>query len=951
MNEEQIKYYNLTKVTKRDLDEGVWDAEHKGLYSKDGKRFLLYKRPYEHIHSGKFDHFTFKSGVEVICEKAFEHGALLEGFKLPDTVVAIGEHALAHVMRFGERIVLPKTLQFIGQHIFGYSEGIFEVEFEEGLQKVDMGDILDFGANTTVYIPSTMTTIGDNGFGKTNSSAGIHVSKMSKSFCVEDDVLYDYNKTKLLRCPITKRGKLVVPEGVTSIGKYAFRICGIDVDYSTERVPKMSVVLPKSLKCIEKGAFKDAHIHSLYIGENVSVIEEQAFEGYFAKDVIVSPKNPYYESCHGMLIDKRTMKLITISGSFTGKDINHKWFEVKNNVLIDKNRKTVLMAIGYSGCNAFLSPTYDTETMPVNSSRDLIVPKGVEAIKGDAFSYCQLNSLTIPEGVTYIGTGAFRYMIVQSISLPSTLCSEILSQIKSINGGVSLSDELTFYVPKGTKKKFLKMSFNPSHLENFIKEIGCEDGVSMSVETEEDDFDSLACVTNEDFKQSFVDKHQVRYSKDMKRLLKFEGFHSHFSTYWVEEGTEIICKEATTSDRYQYVRTFVVPKSVKYIGCCPSIDRLLICGDKVRFSPSIISLGENDTVYIPCGTWTHYYNELEKARIEIKRDDDKDYRLVELSRASVAMYLEQQERTLTNIIKTRKLVSEITVDSINGDIEKIYICYRDKKRVFFLNADDGYLSRDIIHKILSVLGMSYRDIMDILKIDIYEVDVNEENRIFLEGQILASDVIYSYSTPVDFLDKDTDNVATIEWNEKMYESGNYLRKEDVQELLNRKIPMVSVILNEVSPELFFTFFWDYKERPLSQMTSNSILRQLFPHKRPNDITQEEKKVMAYNLIILVKGFIDHYGKVEDVLLPFKTKDDDMHNAISDEEERLVLLISDYYKQMIDKVRGCESETDVVPLFPETQNVQMLKDYLQSHHVNENLINSIVAPAINVIQIE
>lgn len=40
-----IDYEQLTKVTQQDLDEGVWDAEHKGLYSKDGKRFLQYKRP------------------------------------------------------------------------------------------------------------------------------------------------------------------------------------------------------------------------------------------------------------------------------------------------------------------------------------------------------------------------------------------------------------------------------------------------------------------------------------------------------------------------------------------------------------------------------------------------------------------------------------------------------------------------------------------------------------------------------------------------------------------------------------------------------------------------------------------------------------------------------------------------------------------------------------------
>jgi hypothetical protein len=57
MNEEQLKYYKLTKVTQRDLDEGVWDAEHKGLYSKDGKRFLMYQRPKELLSTGKEDVF------------------------------------------------------------------------------------------------------------------------------------------------------------------------------------------------------------------------------------------------------------------------------------------------------------------------------------------------------------------------------------------------------------------------------------------------------------------------------------------------------------------------------------------------------------------------------------------------------------------------------------------------------------------------------------------------------------------------------------------------------------------------------------------------------------------------------------------------------------------------------------------------------------------------------
>lgn len=78
-----------------------------------------------------------------------------------------------------------------------------------------------------------MESIGNNGFGAVNFAIAIYVAKESKYFCTVDDVLYDYDKTKLFRCPVIKRGKLIVPEGVTTIVKYAFRFCGADIDSST----------------------------------------------------------------------------------------------------------------------------------------------------------------------------------------------------------------------------------------------------------------------------------------------------------------------------------------------------------------------------------------------------------------------------------------------------------------------------------------------------------------------------------------------------------------------------------------------------------------------------------------------------------------------------------------------------------------------------------------------
>lgn len=96
-----IDYEQLTKVTQQDLDEGVWDAEHKGLYSKDGKRFLQYKRP-KSLEWGVPDTFQLQSGVEVICEKAFSNEHFpLTSFNIPKNVVAIGDEALL-VIDIGE---------------------------------------------------------------------------------------------------------------------------------------------------------------------------------------------------------------------------------------------------------------------------------------------------------------------------------------------------------------------------------------------------------------------------------------------------------------------------------------------------------------------------------------------------------------------------------------------------------------------------------------------------------------------------------------------------------------------------------------------------------------------------------------------------------------------------------------------------------------------------------
>ncbi len=301
----QLDYQLLTKVTQQDLNEGVWDAEHKGLYSKDGKKFLHYFRP-KSIERGVPDTFQLKTGVEVICEKAFAKGFFpLTSFIIPKSVVAIGDEAFQQIqLPRHANFTITKGLKFIGYKILGNYEGILNLIIEEGVKEIDLSYILDCAPAVTLYLPSTLESIGDKGFGEVDNTEHIHLAEGNKHFRLDNGVLYNYDKTELLRCPVTKRGDFIIPEGVTTIGAYAFRLSGYKDAIDAEPESKLSVVLPQSLTTIKKGAFRHTWIDSIFIPANVSEIEEGAFEDAIHLTIEVSPENNYYEVRDNHLIDK-----------------------------------------------------------------------------------------------------------------------------------------------------------------------------------------------------------------------------------------------------------------------------------------------------------------------------------------------------------------------------------------------------------------------------------------------------------------------------------------------------------------------------------------------------------------------------------------------------------------------------------------------------------------------
>lgn len=168
--------------------------------------------------------------------------------------------------------------------------------------------------------------------------------------------------------------KLVVKDGVTSIGAYALQECPNLIEIS----------MPNSVTSIGRGAFRCCgeykSIEEFNISKYVTDIGSYAFMGAAIKSFNVDPENPSYKSVDGVVIDTRYDELL--------------YYPIANEATeyrVPDEVKTI-------GRDAFYRARNLT-SVDINS---------VERIQGYAFIDCSgLTEFTVPACVKYIDYGAF----------------------------------------------------------------------------------------------------------------------------------------------------------------------------------------------------------------------------------------------------------------------------------------------------------------------------------------------------------------------------------------------------------------------------------------------------------------------------------------------------------------------------------------------------------------
>lgn len=207
--------------------------------------------------------------------------------------------------------------------------------------------------------------------------ADITVADNNPYLTSDGGVLFNKDKSILIRCPAAKDGVYTIPNSVKTIGNRAFQRCRIT-----------GITIPNSVTCIKYSAFEGCNLLRTFgIPASVANIEDTVFMDCTSlESITVDAGNSSYSVVDGVLFSK-DMTLLVCCPSHAKGDFRHTYeYTIPNSV-------TVIGDCAFDWCEGLTN---------------VFIPNSVTSVGIYAFNGCgQLSGIQIPASVTSIGFAAF----------------------------------------------------------------------------------------------------------------------------------------------------------------------------------------------------------------------------------------------------------------------------------------------------------------------------------------------------------------------------------------------------------------------------------------------------------------------------------------------------------------------------------------------------------------
>lgn len=328
------------------------------------------------------------------------HGSKAE-VTIPNSlnIKSIGDSAFLNNKQITS-IVIQEGVTSINYMAFNGCSNLATVTLPDSLLSISWFAFGGCAALTRINIPKNVNAI-ESSFTDTPRLTSFTVDKNNQYFSAEDGILYNHDKTIIVRYPegkpaagyvfpttVTKIANtafystdvtsIVIPEGVTSLGRKSFDNSGLT-----------SISLPSTLKEIQFMSFYGTAITEITIPESVETIEDFAFGGCLQLTTLNLPKN--VRTFDGAVFEyTRNMSSITV-------DSENPYFTATNGILYNKDITKLVYYPQNKNTQGYELPDtvskIGTRAFYGSDINRLVIPKTVIEIAEDAFLNC--HNLTI----------------------------------------------------------------------------------------------------------------------------------------------------------------------------------------------------------------------------------------------------------------------------------------------------------------------------------------------------------------------------------------------------------------------------------------------------------------------------------------------------------------------------------------------------------------------------
>ena len=224
------------------------------------------------------ENVKLNEGLISIGNSAFERCSL-DSIEIPSSVTSIGKYAFTNSGL--DSVNIPKSVSVM-EDAFASCLSLESVTIEEGVTNLGIGVFQFCTQLSSIEIPKSVIDIRSCAFsqcyglvevsiseGVINIEKGafsectnlqnINVAEENKNYSSENGILFNKNKTEIIKYPAGKaETNYNIPEGVTSIGSYAFSYC--------ENLA--NIIIPKEVTSIGNSAFWSCDNLTIYCEED-----------------------------------------------------------------------------------------------------------------------------------------------------------------------------------------------------------------------------------------------------------------------------------------------------------------------------------------------------------------------------------------------------------------------------------------------------------------------------------------------------------------------------------------------------------------------------------------------------------------------------------------------------------------------------------------------------------